>query len=189
MKNYFRFIVVLLLFQGQHLLAQTKIHLTAGADYNLVKVSNYKTFESRSPYRPGLGYSVGINGLFYSNKKVSLLGELAYQALPYQTKYSDYSTKQNYISVMAAPVLHFHKGMSIMAGANFGVLIKESIELTNQTNLMAVAGISKSFGKLGVDFRLAHSITPFYEESINTFTKSFYHRLIHMGITYKIHTL
>lgn len=189
MKNYFRFVTVLLVFQAHQLSAQTEIRLMAGADYNFVKVSGYSTFESESPYRPGLGYSFGINSLFGANRKVSLLGELAYQALPYLVKYSDYPIKQNYVNLMAAPVLHLRKGISIMAGASFGLLVKGGIEQTSNTQLMAVAGISKSFGKLGLDFRLGHSIVPFYEESIPTFTKSFYHRMVHVGVSYKIQTL
>jgi hypothetical protein len=142
MRNYIFISVFFAFFQGA-IFGQTKIGFHLGANYNNTTILTTPAgITPKDLYKPVLGLVLGVNTVFFSDKKISLISKLDYQSFGAKYPLNDKPDVEKALNLSIAPAFKLSKHFIPQVGLFASLPIKKSIQGSNSFNMGWQAGFS-----------------------------------------------
>jgi hypothetical protein len=150
MRNYLFLSIFCFLVQGS-IFGQTKVGFHIGTNYNNTTILTTPAgVTPKDLYKPVLGLVLGVNSIFFSEKKINLVSRLDYQSFGSKYPLSDRPDVEKALNFSIAPAFRLSKHFVPQVGLFASLPIKKSIIGGNSFNLGWQAGFSVPISRFSI---------------------------------------
>lgn len=170
--------------------AQWRVAANLGGNYNWIFVRNNFTRSLGVPvnnYEGAFGIVAGVNGGYKFNRRIALMGELAWQSQPFKIpSYIDGTSYHTYISLSATGVWSPFKRLNFEAGIGTNYTVIDRLPGDRNPGLQALAGISIPYRRFELAARYYSALIPSatYDVVLEGNERNVYHNGVQLSLRY-----